>query len=99
VIAANNLMTIGALRALRDGGSEVTLAGFDDIEVADLFQRPLTLVTFNADQLGERSAQVLFDRQSGPSGTDAGERRTSGSPVRDVLPTKLVSYGEPLRGR
>lgn len=102
VIAANNLMTVGALRAIRAAGTATVLAGFDDIEVADLFQRQLTLVTFNADQLGARSAEVLFERRARPAagGRSSGDGADSGPqvgevPVRDVLPTKLVSYGDP----
>lgn len=98
VIAANNQMTIGALRAIRDAGSDITLAGFDDIEVADLFQRPLTLVTFNAVQLGVRSAEVLFEQRPVPAALpDANEPPHAQPPIRDVLPTKLVSYGNSPR--
>jgi len=101
VIAANNLMTIGALRAIRQAGTTTVLAGFDDIDVADLFQVQLTLVTFNADQLGARSAEVLFEQrghtavrvdQSGDADQTNGPQVRG--PVRDVLPTKLVSYGD-----
>jgi LacI family transcriptional regulator len=93
VIAANNQMTIGALRAVRDADSEITLAGFDDIEVADLFRRPLTLVTFNAVQLGVRSAEVLFEHRAAIEAAQTGQS-TAPAPIRDVLPTKVVSYGE-----
>ncbi|MBO0810913.1 MAG: LacI family DNA-binding transcriptional regulator [Microlunatus sp.] len=94
VIAANNQMTIGALRAAKDEDSDVTVAGFDDIEVADLFWRPLTLVTYDADQLGARCAEVLFERRSALAGSGS-ERPAGGSLVRDVIPTKLICYGEP----
>lgn len=88
IIATNNVMTIGALRAVRDAGSDATVAGFDDIEVADLFQHPLTVVTYEAEQLGSRSAELLFARLAPDADPPAG-------PVRELITTAVVHYRQP----
>ena len=92
IIAANNRMTVGALRAIRDAGARTVLAGFDDIEVADLFHHALTVVTFDAEEIGDRSATLLFDRLTSPDGR-GGPVRKLVAPIREVLPTGLVRYG------
>ncbi|SDS63786.1 LacI family DNA-binding transcriptional regulator [Microlunatus soli] len=85
IIATNNQMTIGVLRAVRDVGSTAAVAGFDDLEVADLFQHPLTVVKYQAEQLGSRSAELLFNRlalrDEGPS-----------QPAREMITTSIVRY-------
>jgi len=86
VIATNNLMTIGALRAVRDTGARAAVAGFDDIEVADLFQQPLTVVRYEAEQLGVRSAEQLFVRLAQDDDKAAG-------PTRELITTTIVRYG------
>jgi LacI family transcriptional regulator len=86
VIATNNVMTIGALRAVRDAGAEAAVAGFDDIEFADLFGQPLTVVRYEAEQLGVRSAELLFGRLAQDDGPSAG-------PVRELITTSIVRYG------
>lgn len=58
LITANNRNTIGALRAARD--TTVALAGFDDIEVADLLQLPLSVVAYDAVEVGRAAARLLL---------------------------------------
>jgi LacI family transcriptional regulator len=66
LITANNLMTIGALRALRDAHltvpDDIALAGFDDFEWADLFAPRLTTVAQPSLELGVTAARLLFAR-------------------------------------
>jgi LacI family transcriptional regulator len=70
LITANNLMTIGALRALRDAGrsvpNDIALAGFDDFEWAELFAPRLTTVAQPSRQLGVAAARLLFARLESP---------------------------------
>jgi LacI family transcriptional regulator len=70
LITANNLMTIGALRALRDASLKVpddmALAGFDDFEWADLFAPRLTTVAQPSRELGKAAADLLFLRIANP---------------------------------
>jgi LacI family transcriptional regulator len=68
IMTANNLMTIGAMRALRDAHLEVpsqmALVGFDDFDWADYFSPRLTVVAQPLEELGARSVQLLMKRIS-----------------------------------
>ncbi len=66
ILAANNLMGIGVLKALRDAGKqipeEVALCIFDDFLMADLAAPPLTVVAQPAFSIGETAARMLIER-------------------------------------
>ena len=78
IFAANDLMAIGALRALREAGvavpGEVAVVGFDDIPAAALVHPALTTVTQFAHPLGRCAAELLFDRLTGQT-TGPGRHR------------------------
>jgi LacI family transcriptional regulator len=65
----NDLLAVGALRAIRERGlsvpQDVSLAGFDDIELASQLWPPLTTVDIHGQELGRRAAQRLFRRIQG----------------------------------
>jgi len=82
IFTGNNRITIGALRAL-SGSSGIALVGFDDLELAELVRPPVTVIAYDAAELGRRAARVLWDRLSGEAGP----------PRRIVLPTTLVPRG------
>lgn len=69
VFAANDLIAMGALGALREAGirvpEDVAIVGFDDIPAAKLVTPPLTTVTQFPEQLGRRAAEMLFERLDG----------------------------------
>ena len=67
LFGAQNLVTIGALRALRDAGRqfEVALVGFDDFELADLLQPAVTVVAQDPQEIGHLAAERLFARLDG----------------------------------
>jgi LacI family transcriptional regulator len=69
VFAANDLIAMGALIALREAGltvpDDMAIVGFDDIPAARLVSPPLTTVSQFAEQLGRRAAEMLFERLSG----------------------------------
>ncbi|GAA5082658.1 DNA-binding LacI/PurR family transcriptional regulator [Thermocatellispora tengchongensis] len=82
VFAANDLMAIGALRALREAGrrvpGDVAVAGYDDIEAALYTDPPLTTVRSPMDEQAEAGARLLLGLvDGGPA-----------EPV--VLPTSLI---------
>jgi LacI family transcriptional regulator len=83
IFATNNRMSVGVLRALRDGSPPVALVGFDDFELADMVATPVTVVRYNAGELGRRAAHVLFARLDGDDGP----------PQRVVVLTELVQRG------
>ena len=70
IITANNKMTIGAVKALRESGrrapEDVALAGFDDFEWADSFEPRLTLIAQPCEQLGIKAVNLLLKRIKSP---------------------------------
>lgn len=70
IMAANNLMTIGAMHALRDARidvpGKVALAGFDDFDWADYFNPRLTVIAQPLEELGAKSVQLLMKRIKEP---------------------------------
>jgi DNA-binding LacI/PurR family transcriptional regulator len=64
VFVANNLMTIGALHALRDRGvsipSEISIIGFDDLECAELINPPLTVIARDARLQGSQAMDLMI---------------------------------------
>ena len=89
IMAANNLMTIGVMHALRDKNIEVptemALVGFDDFDTADLLRPGVTVVRQPSELLGRTAAEVLFERLR--------ESRTPKAGKRTVLPVELVVRG------
>ena len=64
VFAANNLMTIGALHALRDRGvhvpHQISIIGFDDLDFAELISPPLTVIVRDARLQGSLAMQMMI---------------------------------------
>ena len=67
VFSAQNLVTIGAFRALRRLGlhHRIALVGFDDVQLGDLLEPGLTVVAQDASRIGHLAAQRIFDRLDG----------------------------------
>jgi LacI family transcriptional regulator len=69
VFAANDLMAMGAMNAIRAAGlripQDVAVVGFDDIPAAALVTPALTTVTQFQEQLGQRAARMLLERIDG----------------------------------
>lgn len=75
VFCGNDLMAIGALRALEDVGlavpDEVSVVGFDDIHLASYLRPGLTTVHQPIQELGRRAAAMLLestDHDTEPAG-------------------------------
>jgi DNA-binding LacI/PurR family transcriptional regulator len=86
-------MAVGLLCALRDAEiavpRDVTVAGFDDIEIAQYTSPALSTVHVDAYQLGERALRSLVALIQSPSSRQSGH---------EILPTTLVlrsSCGSP----
>lgn len=86
IFAAQNLVTIGAVRALRRAGREhdVALVGFDDFLMADLLDPAVTVVAQDAAAIGTLAAELLFDRIAGTA---------AAPPTTYAVPTHLVVRG------
>jgi LacI family transcriptional regulator, galactose operon repressor len=69
IFAANDLMAIGVMQALRARGIEIprqiAVAGFDDISAAKLVTPPLTTVAQFQEKMGAKAAEILMDRLGG----------------------------------
>ncbi|MFI6206698.1 LacI family DNA-binding transcriptional regulator [Streptomyces sp. NPDC051041] len=70
LVTANDAMTLGALRALRDRGlsvpGDIALCCFDDFPWADLFSPRLTAVAQPGRELGARAVRMLLERLAAP---------------------------------
>ena len=68
VFACNDLMAFGALTAAREAGIDVpqqlSIVGFDDIDLAAFSAPPLTTVAQPKQQIGTVAADLLLDRVS-----------------------------------
>lgn len=85
VFGAQNLIGIGALRALHALGlqRDVALIGFDDFPLADLVQPGMTVVRQNPEEIGRVAAERVFRRLEGEA-----------LPVEQItIPTELVERG------
>jgi LacI family transcriptional regulator len=86
VFAANDMMAMGAMVAIREAGlnvpGDIAVAGFDDIPVARLLNPPLTTVAQFPEHLGRRAAEMLFERLTG---TFTGEGRRLEMPYELML--------------
>lgn len=64
VVASNDETAVGALRAIRECGlsvpSQLSLAGFDDINISEWVYPPLTTVKQPFQEIGAQAAQGLF---------------------------------------
>ncbi len=67
LFTAQNMISIGALRALRARGAQrrCAMVGFDDFPLADLMDPPVTVVAQDTYELGRRAALQLFARMNG----------------------------------
>jgi LacI family transcriptional regulator len=85
LFTAQNLVTIGAIRALRrlDRHRDVAVVGFDDFVLADLLDPAVTVVAQDPRGIGRLAAELLFRRVDGDGG----------APVCEVLPTRLIARG------
>lgn len=85
LFTAQNLVTIGAVRALRRLGLEqvVALAGFDDFLLADLLSPAVTVVAQDPAAIGRIAARRLFARIDGDTSP----------PQMRLVPTALIRRG------
>ena len=96
VFCANNLMTIGALRLLRARAiaipDQVSIVGFDDLDLSELLNPPLTVIDRATFTLGLSAAELLRARLATPDR----------EPQHLTLPVELIVRGStaaPRSGR
>ena len=93
IIAYNDLMAIGALRTVRARGGQVprdvSVIGFDDVDVAAYVEPPLTTISQSTAELGRLAVRLLIDRVR--DDLAGGEPATAA--VRIVVPVRLHVRG------
>ena len=86
VFAANDMMAIGCMQALKAGGvdipGEVAVAGFDDIPLARYLG--ITTVRVGMAELGARAVALLIDRLEGRSEQDGEELHSPQLVIRET---------------
>jgi DNA-binding LacI/PurR family transcriptional regulator len=69
VFATNDLMAMGAYLAIKEAGltipQDVAVVGFDNIPTAKLVSPPLTTIDQFQQRVGQRAAEMLFERLDG----------------------------------
>ena len=78
-----NRSTIGVVEELWRRGISAAVAGFDDIEQPALLPMPVALVVYDIEQIGRRSAELLFRRIRGHRG----------NPQEVTVRTRLIVRG------
>jgi LacI family transcriptional regulator len=104
VVAYNDLMAIGAMRAIRASGRRipdgVSVVGFDDVDLAAYVDPPLTTIAQATAEMGrwafEQLARLLSERLDGPGAAGPGGAVGPGGaadPPRRVMPVRLEVRG------
>jgi DNA-binding LacI/PurR family transcriptional regulator len=87
IMAGNDLLAVGAIRALRRRGirvpDDVAVTGFDDFDFSELVEPPLTTVRIPGYEMGRTAAELLIDQLEG----------TRGPEHRLMLPVELCLRG------
>lgn len=72
IVAGNNLMTLGTMRALREANismpQQMAFGGMDDFDWADLFTPALTVVAQPLEAIGTTAVRRLIERIKDPDG-------------------------------
>ena len=97
LVAYNDLMAIGAMRAIRAAGlripADVSVTGFDDVDLAAYVDPPLTTISQATAEMGhwavDRLTRELADRVSSRAASGNGQPR-AGSPAEDRTPDHIV---------
>jgi LacI family transcriptional regulator len=83
--ATQNILTIGAVHAIRDAHAQhrVALIGFEDFLLADLLDPAVSVVAYDVGAMASLAARLLFERIDGQRP----------APRHFVIPTTLIARG------
>lgn len=66
VFAYNDLLALGAIRAIKEAGlhvpADISVVGYDDITFAEFAEIPLTTVHQPITEIGAKAAEILFEK-------------------------------------
>lgn len=103
IFAAGDLITLGALEAIAEEGLEVprdlSIVAFDDVESAEFFRCPITVVAQPKEMIGEVAVKLLIDQMKSPARHETRQIvlkpdliiRESVAPVRQASPMETVA--------
>ncbi|HDR16329.1 MAG TPA: LacI family transcriptional regulator, partial [Desulfobacteraceae bacterium] len=64
LVCGNDLLAMGAMAAVKEAGfivgKDISITGFDDLEMSSILDPPLTTVRIPAFQMGKKAAEVLI---------------------------------------
>jgi LacI family transcriptional regulator len=85
LFTSQNLVTIGAVRALQHRGlhNQVAVVGFDDFPLADLLQPRVTVIAQDPAGIGRTAASLVFRRLAGEHW----------DPTHHIIPVTLIPRG------
>jgi len=110
IFCSNDMIALGTLLALRDAGlrcpEDVSIMGFDDLDLAAMTNPSLSSVSQSGYQLGTTAARILLDRIQGDTGppkhvvlaTSLKVRHSVAAPPADGVPKPSNSIRR-ARGR
>jgi LacI family transcriptional regulator len=91
IFSVNNLMTIGVLRAISELGiripAELSLIGFDDLDLGALLTPPLTCISRPTEAQGSLAMRLLLRR------LEEGDASPPREPTRIVMDVSLTERG------
>jgi LacI family transcriptional regulator len=97
VLTSNDLTAMGAMRAISRTGlrvpEDISVVGFDDIELSEFMHPPLTTVRLSRNELGQKAFNTLYRGIEGGSragqaikvSTDLVLRESTAAPNREGL--------------
>jgi LacI family transcriptional regulator len=72
IFAGNDMIALGSLLAIREAGlrcpKDISLMGFDDLDLGETTNPALSSVSQSGYQLGTTAARILLDRIAGDTG-------------------------------
>ncbi|GAA3315884.1 LacI family DNA-binding transcriptional regulator [Arthrobacter ramosus] len=85
IFSSQNLITFGAMRALRSLGlhHSVALIGFDDFTLADMMEPGTTVIAQHPERIGKLAAERILARIDGDDG----------APKTYIVPSELIPRG------
>lgn len=102
IFSCNNLMTLGVLKALREGNciipDDVSLIGFDQMELLDILGYPISCIARQSDEMGKIAMNLLMERLEEESGAGADAK---GDATRRItlIPQLILRGSEKLSGK
>lgn len=103
VFTFDDVMAIGVLKALREGGlrvpEDISVVGYDDIDVAPFIEPPLTTVAQLAYEIGYRGTEILLEKIHMPDGEEWAPRRVVFKPELKVRDSTCAPQSQPETGQ